>query len=932
MLPKPAYCQPCPLAGDMRGFSNLEGTGESSLLVLAEALGEHEEEDGLPLRPHAPAGSIFQRAIREARLSRNDLLISNIIRCRPPGNELRGADYERTAINHCAHYLDHAVAQYRPKAILALGNTPMRELTDYDGILTYRGFILRSRYDVPVIGAYHPALLARGALGTLFGVFKRDVALALQVAADGPPLQLETDYVFNPSIGEVERLIDYLRANTQLPISYDVETAGILGEKEPADWALKRLVQIQFSIRAGHAIVLPWDGPYCNLARTILALPNPKWGWNSRTSDDIVLEANGCTINGERHDLYLAWQHLHPDFASQKEGTLTGTTDAKEFTARLMNLQSCASFYCPEIDPWKHLAERDLQYYGARDADITNRCGIGIFASLRKQGLYDGYYQHKFRLRKVLDDLGRRGLPIDRAKQNEVRVYAKTELHRLQSELQAMVPIELRAIHPPAGYKSLASKVSVAGQKVSLRSLVESYDPDNPPLIDYSNFSGHLVPLHYEQLNSGAKNVWAWAVRKLFNVGSSQQLLAYIKHKGYRVPKRLDDPTKDTTGKDELAKLAKETGDPVLKLTDQYRKFSKLAGSYVGKEVKRGEETIVVGDWVPGEDGRVHPEFRWGTGSGQLSCASPNAQQFPEHGPLAKRAKEMIVAEPGHTFVKIDMRGFHARMIGFLAEDEAYYKLADFDVHSYITAHYLRLHDAPYLLDMSDGELRAALKAIKAEHEHTRNFKVKRVVHGSQFGMGVNKLYNMHGPDLNPPIEVVIEAVGWAKWEGMSDEQRVKATERMGRAEAQKLLNLLRDLFPATFDSDRYSSFPARIARQIRNETKCYLKSPFGHIRWFWDYDKEKSTAYLPSNCSHCHIQYGLLILDDMGALDRYGLCNFTHDAVWYHTPDALVSECLEVTARVFERESDVLFNRWGAFQCNSDAEIGPSLAKMKGV
>lgn len=899
MLPKPTHCLPCPLYGGGTGFSHLEGTGDLRLLVAAEALGENEEEDGLPLRPYAQAGAVFQRALRESGIKRNDLLITNMVRCRPPGNELRGAPYEREALNHCSTYFDQAVAQHQPRAILALGDTPMRELTDYQGVLTYRGFILPSRYNIPTVATYHPALLARGALGTLYGVFRRDVNLALQVAQDGPPKQLETHYELNPSPGRVREFLDYLRGNAQLPITYDVETAGILSEAERGGRPTDTIIQIQFSCRSGQAIVLPWEGEYIGLVASILSTPNPKWGWNSRSFDDPLLRRNGVTLNGPLHDLMLAWLHLNPDFAGQRDSdTLGGGRDAKDFTARLMNLQSAVSFYAPEVGPWKHRTT-DLQFYGACDADYTYRCGEGIFNSLRRQGLYDGYFTHKVALRTVLDAMGERGLPVNAAKQQEVKQYVNEELGRIQDEIQRTVPTELRALHPAQGYRTLPVKI---------RELVQTYDAAAPTLVEFSNFSGHLIPLN-----------GTWAVRKLFNVGSAPQLLSYIKYRGYRVPKMLTDPTKDTTGKDELVKLAKETGDPLLNLALSYRKFATMGSRYVG------------GDWVPGPDGRVHGEFGWGPASAQLKCINPNLQQFPEHGDLAKRAKEMIVAEAGHTFVKVDMRGFHARTIGFLAEDAAYYKLADFDVHSYITAHYLRLPDAQYMLEMSDDELRTYLKTIKRDHEHTRNFKVKRVVHGSQFGMGVNKLYNMHGPDLDPTVETAIEAAG-AKWYNWSDTQRTKFINTLGRAEAAKLMQLMRDLFPLTFDDKNPRAFPYKIAQQIATTTRYHLKSPYGHIRWFWDLDKEKSTAYLPSNCAHCHIQTGLLLLDQIGALERFEAVNFTHDALWYHCPDALVSECLEQTKRVFERESDVLINRWGAFQCNSDAEIGPDLAHMHTV
>lgn len=911
MIPKPDYCAPCPLYGGGSGFSQLEGTGAARLLVCAEALGENEEIDGLPLRPYAASGAVFQRALRESGIKRNDLLITNILRCRPPGNELRGTDYERVAIQHCSAYFDQAVRQYHPTAILALGDVPMRELTDFKGVLTYRGFVLKSRYDIPVIATYHPALLARGALGTLYGVFRQDVITALRIAQHGVPKPLETHYELNPSPGRVREFLDYLRGDATRPITYDVETGKILGPDYAGD--PNGIVQIQFSCRSGQAIVLPWSGGFPELAAHILATSNPKWGWNSRGFDDPLLESVGMVINGERHDLMNAWLHQNPDFAGQREGA-GGNQDAKDFTARLMNLQSCVSFYAPEVGPWKHKTD-DIQLYGAMDADYTYRCGEGIFNSLRRQGLYEGYYTHKVKLRKVLDDMGRRGLPINRTKQLEVKEYVGAELQRLQEVIQNTVPTELRTLHPAGGYKTLPKKI---------KELVESYDAANPPLVEFSNFSGHLVQQDFAEPhpNGGADmKTWEqrWVVRKLFNVGSSQQLLSYIKHRGYRVPKMLSDPEKDTTGKDELAKLAKETGDPLLNLTLEYRKFATMGSRYVG------------GDWTPGEDGRVHGEFGWGPASAQLKAINPNTMQFPEHGALAKRAKEMIVAEPGHKFVKVDMRGFHARTIGFLAEDAAYYKLADFDVHSYVTAHYLKLPDAPYMTEMSDDELSAYLDHVKAEHTYTRNFKVKRVVHGSQFGMGVNKLYNMHGPDLDPPLDVAAEIAGM-KWFGWDAEQRTKFVSQLGRAEGAKLMALLRQLFPLTFDDKNTMSFPYRIAQQLANTTRYHLKSPYGHIRWFWDLDKEKSTAYLPSNCAHCHIQYGLIILDQMGALDNFQAVNFTHDALWYHCPEALVSQCLEETRRVFERPSDVLFNKWGAFQCNSDAEVGYDMAHMESV
>ena len=62
MLPKPASCDGCPCPGE--GFSRPEGRGTLGVLIVGEALGEH---DGLPFRPNAPAGSVLERALNRVK-------------------------------------------------------------------------------------------------------------------------------------------------------------------------------------------------------------------------------------------------------------------------------------------------------------------------------------------------------------------------------------------------------------------------------------------------------------------------------------------------------------------------------------------------------------------------------------------------------------------------------------------------------------------------------------------------------------------------------------------------------------------------------------------------------------------------------------------------------------------------------------------------
>lgn len=926
VLPKPDTCRPCSLWGASeygagQGFSSLEGYGESGLFVVSEALGENEEADGLPLRRRGAAGGVFRRVLDELSIDANDLTITNVVRCRPPGNELWGKPYTWDAITHCQRYLNEAVGQRRPSMLLALGDTPLQQLVadNVGTVSTVRGFVLPSKYGMPLIATYHPAFITRGAWH-LYGAFKNDIGRAYHFATKGIPSPLETDYALHPSLDDVHRFLADVLAHPEWPIAYDVETAFMLGEKEPEDWRLKRLIQIQFSVRPGQALVLPWDnGPYTQLARAILASPNPKWGWNSRCSDDIILRANGCTLNGELHDLMLAWAHLQPDFTARGDDR---DGDEKGIPSKLMGLQSAASFYCPEVGPWKHLGSSNLQLYGAFDADYTCRCGLGIFAELDRFGLIAGYREHKYELKGVLDDLGEHGLPVDREAQAALRVYTLGELWRIQTGLHSQVPSEVLSVHPKQGYKSRSAKFSLVDpatdedrwEKVALKALEASYDPSEPPLVMAAGHTGYLVqrPFYIQPEVDHDVRELRWCIERLFNPhGSSPNTRDYIRHMGYRMPTHIS-TGEETTGRAELQKLAKETGDPVLRAIDDWRDLRKTGLDYT------------TGKWVPGDDGRIHPTFRCGTtGSGQTTCTDPNAQQYPEHSGIAKRAKEAIRAEPGHMFVKVDMRGFHSRVVGWLANDPLYYQLADEDVHSFIAAHYLNLHDAPYLMEMSEDERRAALKAIKREHTHTRNYKVKRVVHGRQFNMGVRKLYQLHGQDFDPAPEVVMKAVGESKWFSWTPKQQMDEVNRWGRREASRLFRLFDQLFPRTF-----ILYIEWVRDQIHTESPNRLVSPFGHHRLFWSWDMEQAAAFLPSNCAHCHIQSAMIRMRRSGALTAFGACNFTHDALWLHPEEAWVHRCVEDVQAEFEAPSAILVDSpLGPFQCNSDAEVGFDMA-----
>src|SRR4030095_1456469 len=156
MLDKPEACIGCALYGDGKGFVRTEGTGSLGVLIIGEAGGKSEKQQGLPFRPFAQAGSQLETIIKLAGFSRQQFGIGNIVNCQPPNDWLSGAPYEVAAIGHCQVHRDRFVANYRPKCILALGEIAFRTLTGLAGekqtISHMRGYVLDSTYGIPLVG------------------------------------------------------------------------------------------------------------------------------------------------------------------------------------------------------------------------------------------------------------------------------------------------------------------------------------------------------------------------------------------------------------------------------------------------------------------------------------------------------------------------------------------------------------------------------------------------------------------------------------------------------------------------------------------------------------------------------------------------------------------------------------------------------------
>lgn len=148
-------CVRCPLHEGRTKIVHTAGNFNTDLLFVGEAPGADEDAQGVPFVGRA--GQLLNKIIEAIGLKREDVLVGNINRCRPPGNRTPTLPEAHT----CRPFLIREIAVVRPKVIVVLGNTATQNLLDTKvGITKLRGNF-QDYYGVKVMPTFHPAYLLR---------------------------------------------------------------------------------------------------------------------------------------------------------------------------------------------------------------------------------------------------------------------------------------------------------------------------------------------------------------------------------------------------------------------------------------------------------------------------------------------------------------------------------------------------------------------------------------------------------------------------------------------------------------------------------------------------------------------------------------------------------------------------------------------------
>jgi len=153
-----AGCQLCPLAETRTQTVFGTGNRNADWLLIGEAPGQSEDQQGKPFV--GKAGFLLTEMLRALGLSREDVFIANILKCRPPDNR----DPKAGEVAACHPYLQRQIALIRPKIILAVGRVAAQQLLKTDAPLGRLRGSVHYLDKIPVVVVYHPAYLLRSPL------------------------------------------------------------------------------------------------------------------------------------------------------------------------------------------------------------------------------------------------------------------------------------------------------------------------------------------------------------------------------------------------------------------------------------------------------------------------------------------------------------------------------------------------------------------------------------------------------------------------------------------------------------------------------------------------------------------------------------------------------------------------------------------------
>jgi DNA polymerase len=148
-------CRRCELSSKRTQIVFGDGCEHARLVFVGEGPGYEEDKQGKPFV--GAAGKLLNRILEAMHLSREDIYICNIVKCRPPNNR----NPKPEEISTCVPFLERQIRAIEPEFICALGKFAAQTLLQEEKPISRLRGQFHTYQGIPVMPTYHPAYLLR---------------------------------------------------------------------------------------------------------------------------------------------------------------------------------------------------------------------------------------------------------------------------------------------------------------------------------------------------------------------------------------------------------------------------------------------------------------------------------------------------------------------------------------------------------------------------------------------------------------------------------------------------------------------------------------------------------------------------------------------------------------------------------------------------
>jgi DNA polymerase len=148
-------CQNCALGKSRTNFCFGNGAADAKLMLIGEGPGADEDKTGRVFVGRA--GQLLTKMLKAINLERDEVYITNIVKCRPPGNR-NPLPAEKRA---CLPYLEEQIGIIKPKLILLLGKVAASTLLGFDAAMNVYRSQSHNYNGIKTYVTYHPSALLR---------------------------------------------------------------------------------------------------------------------------------------------------------------------------------------------------------------------------------------------------------------------------------------------------------------------------------------------------------------------------------------------------------------------------------------------------------------------------------------------------------------------------------------------------------------------------------------------------------------------------------------------------------------------------------------------------------------------------------------------------------------------------------------------------